>query len=303
MSRITTKHYHKCDDLKFVLEKIQQFSLPQSYHGTNKAFVYGGYIRDKLRGQPFTDMDISVPCLEVAEKFIQYLEQSSRLISLETRTLLEANLPKNDYQCFSMIIQTPKSAELKIDISYSWALVLDEDSLNNCDFTMNNLMMDANGAISTRVKAHQIGLGSKYNEIEWTAMCIRHCMEGKLVWMIPDNFSNRLSGTAGNIFMDKMNARLDKMLSKGFVLTGEHLTSFRLLKIRPISTLPQECDATICAVCQESYSDTSDKPTAVSKCSHHFHTICIKKWINKKIEEGIPDPKCPCCRQQIELYY
>ena len=303
MSKITTKHYYKCDDLKFVLEGIHQFSLPSSYHGTNKAFVYGGYVRDKLRDQPFTDMDIRVPCLEVAIQFIEYLEQSSRLISLETRSLLEANLPGNDYQCFSMIIQTPKSAELKIDISYSSALVLEEDSLNNCDFTMNNLMMDATGAISTRVTARQIGKGSKYTEIEWTGKCVRDCIQGKLVWMIPDRFSQSLPATAKNSFMEKMNMRLDKMLSKGFVETGEHLTSFRLLKLRPLSSLSDKSDTTICGICQEDYSETSDKPTVVAKCSHHFHTVCIKKWLNKKKEKDEIEPNCPYCREQIELYY
>lgn len=303
MSRIITKHYYPSDDLKFVLEEIQQFSLPSSYHGTNKAFVYGGFVRDTLRRQPFQDMDIIVPCLEVAKKFIEYLEQSSRLISLETRTLIEANLPESDYQCFSMIIQTPKTVALKIDISYSYALALEKDSLNNCDFTMNNLMMDSMGAISTRIKASQIGKGREYSEAEWTAKCVRDCMEGKLVWMVPDKLTKSLSATAQNLFMEKMNMRLEKMLSKGFVETGEHITSFRLLKLRPVSSLSNECDATICAICQENYFDTSDKPTAVSKCSHHFHTICIKKWINKKIEEGLPVHNCPCCRKEIELYY
>jgi hypothetical protein len=303
MSNITTKHYNKPKDLEFLLEGIQQFSLPSSYHGTNKAFVYGGFVRDTLRGQPFQDMDIHVPCYDIAAKFIQWLEQSDRIIVLETRTHADTDLQNIDYQCFSMIIQTPKTAALKIDISYSYALNLAEHSLNNCDFTMNNLMMDSMGAISTRIKAYEIGKGREYSEAEWTAKCVRDCMEGKLVWMVPDKFTKRLSATTQNLFMDKMNMRLDKMLSKGFVETDEHVTRFRLFKLRPVSSLSAKCDAFICPICQEDYSETSDKPTAVSKCSHHFHTICIKKWINKKIEEGLSIPKCPCCRQEIELYY
>ena len=303
MDNIRTIHYDKSTDLQFVLNGIQHFSLPSSYSGVNRAFVYGGYVRDILRGQPFTDMDIRVPCIDVAVQFITWLEQSHRIISLETRTHTDTDLPDIDYKSFSMVIQTPRTAELKIDITYSHALVLDENSLKCCDFSMNNLMMDINGTVYTRINAYQIGKNKEYSEAEWTAKCIRDCMEGKLVWMIPDCFSESVSAKAKNSFMEKMNMRLDKMLGKGFVLTGEHLTSFRLLKLRPVSSLSAECDATVCAICQENYSDTSDKSTAVSKCSHHFHTVCIQKWINKKREEGQAEPKCPCCRKEIELYY
>jgi len=248
-------------------------------------------------------MDIRVPCLEVAEKFIKWLDQSNRLISLEKKTHIETNSPEIDYQSFSMVIQTPKTTELKIDISYSAALVLEEDSLNMCDFTADNLMTDLTGNISTRIKAFQIGKHREYNEAEWLGKCIRDCMERKLVWMIPDRFSKSMLAKDKNLFMEKMNMRLDKMLGKGFVLTGEHLTSFRLLKLKPVSLLHPESDATMCAICNENYSDTSDNQTAVSKCSHHFHTACIIKWIKKKREEGQKEPTCPCCREEIDLYY
>ena len=303
MDNISTIHYDKADDLKFVLNGIQQFSLPSSYFGVNRSYVYGGYVRDTLRGQSFTDMDIYAPCLDVTVKFIQWLEQSHRIISLETRTHTETDLPDIDYKSFSMVIQTPRTAELKIDISYSNALVLKENSLKCCEFTINNLMMDINGTVYTRIKAHQIGKHKEYSEAAWTAKCIRDCMEGKLVWMIPDRFSKSISANMKNSLMEKMNMRMDKMLGKGFVLTGEHVTSFRLLKLRPVSSLSAECDATMCAICHENYSDTTNNQTAVSKCSHHFHTGCIQKWITKKREEGLLEPKCPCCRKDIELYY
>jgi hypothetical protein len=303
MNNISTKHYNKPEDLEFVLNGIQQFSLPSSYFGVNRAYVYGGYVRDTLRGQSFTDMDIHAPCLDVAAKFINWLEQSNRIISLETRTHTDTDLPEIDYQSFSMVIQTPRTAELKIDISYSHALVLQENSLRCCDFTMNNLRMDITGNLSTRINAYQIGKHIEYSEAQWLAKCIRDCLERKLVWMIPDKFTKSISANMKNSFMEKMNMRLDKMLGKGFVLTGEHLTSFRLLTLRPVSSLSTECDATMCAICQENYSDTTNNQTAVSKCSHHFHTTCIQKWITKNRQEGLAEPKCPCCRKEIELYY
>ena len=297
MPQITTIHYNKLDDLKFVLSEISSVST------MNKPFIYGGYVRGILRGQPYDDMDIRVSCREVATRFIQSLEQYHRMISLETRTFTDSNLPDIDYQSFSMTIQTPTTVALKIDISYSSAFILVEDSLSTCDFTANNLMMDITGNISTRIKAFQIGKGREYNDAEWTAKCIRDCIEGKLVWMIPNRFSKNLLFTTKNSFMTKMNMRLDKMLKKGFVETDENLTGFRLLKLRHVSLLPIDCDATICAICREHYADTSDNQTTVSKCSHHFHTKCIHQWMNKMIEDGNPKPSCPCCRQEIELYY
>ena len=302
----TRRNYQQQKDLEFVLEAIQQNNLPSSIFGANKAFIYGGYVRDLLLDKPFEDMDIRVSCLEVARQFIHFLEQSSRIISLETKMVSESVMPDVDYQCFSLVIQTPRTAQLKIDISYSNASVLTENSLANCDFTLNNLMIDSQGNISTRIKASQIGR-REFSESEWTAKCIRDCMKGELVWMVPDRFSKMLSASSRNTFMEKMNMRLDKMLKKGFVETGEHLTSFRLLKLRPVSELAfhdsMECDASVCSICHETYTETPEQATAVAKCSHHFHKDCIQKWITKKKEECQEEPKCPCCRQEILLYY
>jgi len=306
MPQITTTHYNKLDDLRFVLSEIQRHYPPSYVSTMNHPFIYGGYVRDMLRGQPYQDMDIRVSSREVAINFIQSLEQCQRLISLETITFTETTIPDIDYQSFSLTIQTPTTAALKLDISYSSAIVLEENSLKNCDFRANNLIMDITGNLSTRIKAYQIGKGKEYNDAEWTAKCIRDCIEGKLVWMIPNRFSTNLSPIARNSFMAKMNMRLDKMLSKGFVETGEYLTDFRLLKLRPVSSLPVEFDAfSICAICREHYADmdTSDNQTTVSKCSHHFHIKCIQQWMNKMIEEGHLTQTCPCCRQEIELYY
>jgi len=87
MPQVSTIHYNKLDDLKFVLSEISYISA------MNKPFIYGGYVRDMLRGQPYDDMDIRVSCREVATRFIQLLEHCHRMISLETRTFTDSNLP------------------------------------------------------------------------------------------------------------------------------------------------------------------------------------------------------------------
>jgi hypothetical protein len=223
MPNVQLKYYKQNPDLEFVLGKH------------NGSFVYGGFVRDTLRGVPFQDMDVAVPCLEVAQKFIQNLEGSNRMIHLETKTIRDSPVYSLEYQCFTMEIQTPMTHRLKIDITYSNATSLGGDSLNKCDFTANNLMMDHSGTLSTRIKAYQIGLD--ISEAEWLARCIRDCIDGKLVWMIPDRFSKRMGETEASQteFMQKMNMRLQKMLGKGFVETGEHLTSFRLVNVDSMS--------------------------------------------------------------------
>lgn len=222
MSKVYQKHYEQIPDLQFVLGKIHEFRM--------EAFVYGGYVRDTLRNVPFQDMDVQVSCREIALAFIQSIEESNRMIHLETRTTKYHPELSLEYQCYTMVIQTPMNTKLKIDISYSDATSLEGDSLGNCDFTANNLMIDYSGKLSTRIKAYQIGLRKKFSEAEWLAKCIRDCIDGKLVWMIPDRFSKNMgtSMVSQIEFMKKMNLRLQKMLSKGFTLTGEHLTSFRL---------------------------------------------------------------------------
>ncbi len=229
MSASTLKKYSIPLNLDFVLGKIEEQCIKvYSSRFGEFCYVYGGFPRDILRRVQPQDMDVSVPCKEVAEAFIKSLEQSNRMIQLETRTTRDSHLSALEYKCYSMQIQTPHTPILNVDISYSMATSLKEESLKNCDFTANNLKMDRNGQISTRIKAYQIGL--KMSESEWTAKCIHDCMEGKLVWMIPNRFSTNMGATDASqkAFMEKMNMRLQKMLSKGFVLTGEHLTSFRL---------------------------------------------------------------------------
>jgi hypothetical protein len=106
------------------------------------------------------DIDVQVTDLEVAEALIERLTQSNRIIHLERR--ITKDVPSIDssleYQCIYMEIQTPRTTGLKIDISYSKATSLGGHSLNNCDFTTNNLMIERFWNISTLIKAYQIGI-------------------------------------------------------------------------------------------------------------------------------------------------
>jgi hypothetical protein len=54
-------------------------------------------------------------------------------------------------------------------------------------------------------------------------------------------------------------------------------------------------ESIVCSICYEEI--TSDSET-ILECQHRFHNICIKAWINKKIQH---EATCPYCRRNIEL--
>ena len=75
MSDIVQKQFELPSDLKFVFDILATASKHLKVPPEAEIAVYGGYVRDKLRDEPFEDMDISVPCLNVAIEFIKILEQ------------------------------------------------------------------------------------------------------------------------------------------------------------------------------------------------------------------------------------
>lgn len=223
---------YQVSDLDFVLRLIEKLSHQLKSPYGMKSCVFGGFVRDSLRGVHPNDMDVMVPNLQFAEAFVNSLKDTI----IEFKKTITMDCPKVSslqYSCFSMVIKSPSTPMLKIDVSYSKATSLSEDSLNYCDFTCNNLTMNLTGEISTRIKPWQIGQTKNYTEAEWLLKCIRDCVEGRLVWMIPDRFSKSMGATEASKaeFMDKMRLRLMKMQRKGFVLACEedqYLTSFRL---------------------------------------------------------------------------
>ena len=220
------------NDSEFVLGLLYDVSSGLRLPTGLDSYIFGGYPRDLLRCVQPRDMDVQVPCVAVAEKFIQRLEESGRLISVETSSTVDApGISDLEYHCYKLVVSTPKTEQLSIDLTYSRATSLGVNSMNHCDVTVNNIRMNRFGNFSTRIKPSQIGL--KISDEEWTVRCIRDCMIGKLVWMIPDRFSKSMGATEElrAEFMQKMRERLQKMQDKGFVLAEEenrYLTSFRL---------------------------------------------------------------------------
>jgi len=218
--------------LKLVDKKSNELKVhPQLMLGT---CVYGGFPRDLLRERPPIDYDVMLPSKAVADAVVKELLGTKKVLELFTSSIMDhPEFSTTEYSCRKMVIETPFSREMRIDLCYSRATSVGCDSLNFCDFTANNLEIRVDGSISTRIKPWQIGLSKSYSESKWLAKCIRDAIEGKLVWMIPDRFSKSMGANEASraAFMEKMRVRLMKMQSKGFVLAEEnerHLTSFRL---------------------------------------------------------------------------
>ena len=225
----------KTSVLGFVFGIVEEVSPQQKFHSSDMiSYVFGGWVRDMVRGEPPNDIDLKVPTEKDAQNLVEMLLVKKLITNLRTTTTMDYPRASSlKYSCFSMEITTPLFHSLRIDLSYSKATSLDENSLNYCDFTANNLTINFSGNISTRIKPWQIGQSKNYTEAEWLVKCFRDCVEGKLVWMIPDRFSRKMSATdvSKSEFMEKMHMRLQKMQRKGFVLAEEkerYLTSFQL---------------------------------------------------------------------------
>jgi hypothetical protein len=217
--------------LNLVHEKSQMIVHPEMM---THICGYGGFPRDLLRGTPPTDYDVRVPSKAVADVVVRELLRTGKVSELKTSSIMDHPvISPTEYSYTKMVVKTPSSKTMRIDLCYSQATSLGCDSLNFCEFTANNLTFHVDGSISTRIKPWQIGLSESYSEAQWLAKCIRDAIEGKLVWMIPDRFSKSMGANEASraAFMEKMRFRLMKMQSKGFVLAEKekrHLTSFRL---------------------------------------------------------------------------
>jgi hypothetical protein len=226
------------NDQSWILKKVSELSEKLKVPSELKRYIYvfGGCPRDLLRGTNPRDLDVRVPTFAVAEALLKSLLATRQLLEVKkTITMDYPGVSPTEYICYTLVIKTPSTQRLEVDISYSMATSVAIDSMGFCDFTCNNITMSLDGEISTRIKPWQIGLGEEFTEAEWTVKCIRDCIKGELVWMIPNRFTESMGANDASCsaFMEKMLQRLQKMLRKGFVLAGEeerYLTSFRLVE-------------------------------------------------------------------------
>ena len=55
-------------------------------------------------------------------------------------------------------------------------------------------------------------------------------------------------------------------------------------------------DEPICAICQDTMTNSADDPSQAFPCGHTFHTICVNNW---RESAQLTTIRCPCCRTPV----
>lgn len=275
-------------------------------------YIKGGYVRDKLRGHAFNDMDMYVRNIRdrpMFTLFVRELVKENRLVKFEKRygpgggrtdhTVLRGDKGVKVGFCES----SKGNVIVHMDAGVSRGIVrldiqLQVDANEDCDFTCNNLVLDAKGCISTRIKHGDCKNNSAQlmSESDWLATCIRDVIEGRLVVMV------RLS--ASWTVIDELTKnraiinRIDHMtsLAKGYNYACETISGW--LPRLPVDRKERLQDDATCVICQETIKDYGEYLPV--KCGHPLHLSCAMRWIRTGRTNG---KKCPVCRADLQVEY
>lgn len=266
---ISKKRYIKKSDIDFLNELIHK-SIESS---NSRTYIFGGFVRDKLRNELYKDIDIMCSNQRQIFNIIRRLENSERLHEKEV-------IENGVYTHSILMIETPLNNIIQLDLSIQTIL--------ECDFTCNNLIIQKDGSINTRVKPPK---SLKIDSFEWLQMCINDTIRGTIKWMLSPMKIGKTFKFEEISLMFKYRNRFQKLKDRGFV-EGENLTNFELILPKSINDLPKNEDSEDyeCSICRTCYDEHDD--TVVCDCSHHFHWCCLHEWIQRSNQ-------CPYCRQQM----
>lgn len=265
-----TTSYTADDDLSFLFKLLLHTCVEES----RIFYVYGGAVRDILRGCVPRDYDIYIHDYKNLEHFINFLKTSDRLRKLTRH--------QDSYPTLSIVVQTNNTTQCLVDI------VTCSSADNRCDFTCNNLVLTREGHIATRVAptdSYYTPTGS------WLSQCINDAVNTKLRYVPSPSLRSHVNIKATFEQERSTAARLEKMVAYGYTLDKNTQCFPRLLQ--PTSTSEESCP-----VCKETY--TGYHNVVVLKCGHDFHVNCIDKWVNTG---RYYSTNCPVCRQSIQLAY
>lgn len=282
------------DPISIVLSALQ-FTLGSS----RTAYIYGGAVRDYLRGEHFSDIDvyISRQCKEHPK------EASCRTCKDEVQFIkffAVANmLRKADYSCerdghYSLV---------KLEVEINGKKVAIDISLQeptHCDFTCNNLMMLPSGDIQNRFPAPKEF--EDEDRTMWLLDGIRDAIGGKLVWMIPRHVDNQYRyqkpDVAYHNFHKALKSRYEHMVAKGF--DPRTTTNGFILKQRVKYDWEKD---ELCPVCH--ISSEKNQETVQLECGHGYHVHCIDEWVKTQDRMDTIDQlrTCPQCRRAIVYKY
>lgn len=266
-------------------------NLSDSSTITPKYYAFGGWVRDSLLGVKPSDLDFFISEPSFCNNIIQILKATGRI---KNNRVSKDSHYNSQFSTYHFKFITNSSEMIKIDL----VTLRGEESVPDCDFTCNNLILTSDGSISTRLSSPDKGVP----ESQWTMRCMQDVIGKRLVWILPRG-KFKISGQDFEKRLElswKMEYRLQKMLDKGFTLSKVNLTGFQLVKLKShldveVGQEPSEC----CGICQESFlaeeCDHFKKSTKLT-CGHDYHYKCIRKW---KIDQK--KDTCPICRAKI--YY
>lgn len=229
-------------DLKFILGVLAYVARPDS---KDLAYIFGGFVRDLVRGVAPVDVDIKIPDEKFGKRFVDFLIAADRLRSI----LPCGRRPSGGYHTTALTIQTSRTDSLAIDLV--------ESIPDDCgDFTCNNLRIDRLGSIHARLPG---------GRPDWTVRCIRDAVIGSLVWMVPP-------GQYDARFKFRMWRRLRKMLAKGYCVNSEAPSVYGYV---PAEMIPLPAGGVCCVDGKAVGSDGG-----AMRCGHLFHEECLTKWID-----------------------
>lgn len=286
MSVSYVKEYPPVDDISFVFNALKHTCT----EGSRLFYIYGGAPRDILRAAPIRDIDVYIQDFQNINRFLCFLKRADRL---RKETMIQSG-EHNQYSFLTLEVQTSAAKVCTVDITSDKSTPYPnaEYAITTCDFTCNNLLIDHQGRIATRISPPDIDL----HPVLWTTRCVSDAVAGKLTWMVSDRAVRALGPKAYRDFIRVAKDRMEKMLSKGFTHPVDSLSAFRC---QELSTYHPTDDA-VCAICKEDYAyDDIGKDILLLKCNHHFHLECINSWL----ESGRYHNTCPTCRAVVEWTY
>jgi hypothetical protein len=236
-------------------------------------FIFGGYVRDLISGSEYNDFDI---CIENIESNVENLKNFVSLLkwtgNLEN---ISSNNDNNDIN-YKNIINDILKVELNIvnigNIKIDFAIGMQP----RCDFTVNNLMLNKDGVITTRTIPLYINDNCKL-----VLKCITDISNKELVVM-SDEKNNSVS------YLHLL-LRFSKMIDKGYIYKGNKLDK-KCSDIIELNNKSRNKTEYKCSICLEKFNE-SKKLVCQTICNHNFHVECLKNSLTSIYS-------CPLCRNE-----
>lgn len=333
-----TKLYPKKNTVLFVMDILRLAYTTMKLEP--KYYIKGGYLRDNLLRVPHVDVDMTMH-VKVYPKFVELLRMTDRLRAEHImRTVFNSRgLPLHDtldhescYASYKLeIVNSYDKLEL-LDITLAGIYHQKQRSasgryINTCDFTCNNLIMDASGNVCARVARPGIHQETNEHAGAWTMQCIADTVAKRLVWMLPHDVCDQGTLYEQISSVTHYHKRLKKMLDKGFVMgtqddrddchcriapstSADRPRAFILPRLKSLKDVNNETEYTgqsheACLICHDAYDAevearaTCWEPyTILLECNHCFHYECMMEYLKKP---SVENHKCPLCRQDVRI--